>query len=971
MKRLNIFAGIIPTIDTLQLAKVRYSHKLRTFNLKAVAKYFNVELQQHHRAIYDAKATANIFMQMLNDLIDDEITNYSQINKCIDDEEVYKLAYPTHITMLATNEIGKKNIYEIVSDSHTVHFSREPRIMKKFLQAHREGVLIGSGCINGEVFTTAFEKGDDELRKVIDFYDYIEVQPLSVYEVLVEKNRDPNLRQHLPEIVKRIIKVAKEAGKIVVATGDVHHLTKEDKQFREIYIDAPQIGGGIHELANVENVPSSHYMTTNEMLKEFAFLGEELAYELVVTNSNLIADRIERFDLFPDKLFAPSDDFMKDRGVPSLKEAVINMTYDNARALYGEKIPEFIEERIKKELDSIIGNNYASIYYISHLLVKHSQEAGYVVGSRGSVGSSLVAYLMNITEVNPLPPHYVCGKCNFTAIKYTDEEKKIYPRSEEEINLDAELQTVTTGYDLEKKTCPHCDSTMWQEGVDIPFETFLGFKGDKVPDIDLNFSGEYQSKAHDFCRELFGKDHAFRAGTILTIASKTAYGYIKNYYEKKGIQIRNAEIERQISKIEGVKRSTSQHPGGIVVIPKEIEYSDIIPIQYPADDTSSLWRTTHYDYNKYESNLLKLDILGHDDPTMIRYLMNFVEQHPNEFPYSKIEDYPLNDKNVFELFRGLKSLNITSDQICGETIGTTGLPEFGTALTKTMLSEINPQTISDLLKVSGLSHGTGVWNGNSREFMLGLKEGYPAIPFEELIGCRDDIMVYLMSKGLPANDAFKIMESVRKGRGVSKNQEKEMLSYDVPKWYIESCKLIEYMFPKAHATAYVIMALRIGWFKVYAPIFYYSAYFSCRANAFDVVSMARGYDAIRSAYLKLNKKVENNSASAKEIDTHYTLLLAMEMAARGFSFAQIDIFNSDATNFKVSNDRKQLLIPFNAMDSLGDATAKSIVDAREEKQFTSKQDVLRRTKINTTLFERLDSLGVFKDLPESDQIGLF
>jgi DNA polymerase-3 subunit alpha (Gram-positive type) len=651
------------------------------------------------------------------------------------------------------------------------------------------------------------------------------------------------------------------------------------------------------------------------------------------------------------------------------------MTYEHSYHQYGNPLPKFIADRLEKELNSIIGNNFASVYYISYLLVKHSTDAGYIVGSRGSVGSSLVANLMGITEVNPLPPHYNCPKCHFTSIKLREEDKKHYLRDPKEAPFEEAFDGYGTGFDLPEMNCPVCGTPMNQDGVDIPFETFLGFKGEKIPDIDLNFSGEYQAKAHEFCRDLFGVDHAFRAGTISTIAEKTAYGYVRKYFEKKGIQVRNAEVNRIVKKIEGVKRSTGQHPGGIVVIPQDIDYTDLIPIQNPADDPDATWRTTHFDYHKFESNLLKLDILGHDDPTMIRHLMNFVETYPNEFPFKTVEEIPLTDDAVFGLFQGLQSLGLQSDQIAGEMIGTTGLPEFGTSLTKDMLKEINPQTVSDLLKVSGLSHGTNVWNGNARDFLLGLRPEFPPVPFKDLIGCRDDIMVYLIDKGLPPGDAFKIMENVRKGRGVSKDYEKEMLSYDVPKWYIESCKMIKYMFPKAHATAYVIMALRIGWFKVHAPIFYYAAYFSRRADAFDVVAMAEGYQAIDRRVKELGERVKSKKATVKatvkEDATYYTLSLALEMVSRGYRFIQMDIARSDATNFKVSKDRKAILIPFNALDSLGETTAHSIVAAREENPFTSKRDVMRRTKLNSTQFERMDQLGVFGSLPEDDQIGLF
>lgn len=971
LKRLGIYEGNYLTIDTLQLARMRYNHKLKAFNLKAVAKYFDVELQQHHRAIYDAKATGNIFLRMLNDLFEAKVTRYEDINKLIDPNEAYKYIFSSLFTILVQDEVGKKNLYKIITDSHTIHYHKEPLMLRSFLQEHRKGLIFGSGCMRGEVFTTAYEKNDEELKKVMSFYDFIEVQPPKIYEVLVERNQDPDVKLYIKDTIDRIIACADELGLLVVATGDVYHLHKEDLRLRDVYINAPLLGGGIHYLANIKNVPSAHFMNTEEMLNEFAFLGDDKAREIVITNTNKIAAQIKKFPLFPDKLFAPSDDFLKERGIASAKAEVTKMTYDNAYLRYGKVLPKYILDRIEKELNSILGNNFASIYYISYLLVKHSVDAGYIVGSRGSVGSSFVAYLMDITEVNPLPPHYTCPNCHFTAIKLRESEKKIYTRSPEETHFDQALNSVDTGYDLPENRCPHCQTMMKMGGVDIPFETFLGFKGEKTPDIDLNFSGEYQSKAHEFCREIFGLDHAFRAGTISTIAERMAEDYVIKYFQKKEMEVRKAEINRIASKIMGSKRSTGQHPGGIVVIPQEIDYTDIIPIQNPADEVDSSFRTTHYDYHKFENNLLKLDILGHDDPTMIRHLMDFVKLYPDEFPFKTVDEIPLTDKNVFGLFTGLQSMGLSSEQVAGEKIGTTGLPEFGTATTKKMLEEINLQTFSDLLKVSGLSHGTDVWNGNARDFLLGLRNDYPTVPFKNLIGCRDDIMVYLIDKLLPPGDAFKIMESVRKGKGVSNDFEKEMLSYNVPKWYIESCKLIKYMFPKAHATAYVIMALRIGWFKIYAPIFYYAAYFSRRAKSFDVEVVLKGHAEINRKVLEYNVKIHNRLANDKDKNTHYALLVALEMVARGYRFVKMDIAKSDANNFQVSKDRQALLIPFSALDSLGEATAISIVEARKESPFTSKRDVMRRTKLNATLFARMEELGVFGNLPEDDQLGLF
>ncbi|MDD4001149.1 MAG: PolC-type DNA polymerase III, partial [Bacilli bacterium] len=830
--------------------------------------------------------------------------------------------------------------------------------MKKFLNQHREGLLIGSSCCNGAVFDVALRDSYEKLLETVELYDYLEIQPLGHYRHLLDSGDDQFEIECLKETIKKIIKAGKEKQKIVVATGDVHILNKEDLKFREIFINAPLVGGGVHKLYNMKNLATQHFLSTEEMLAEFSFLGESLAFELVVTNSNLIADQIERFPLFKNGLFAPSDDFMKDRGIVSFKTAVHDLTYQKAWEIYGNPLPKYIEERIMKELDSIIGNNYASIYYISHLLVEHSQKAGYVVGSRGSVGSSLVAFFMGITEVNGLAPHYYCPDCHFTAFKMNSEEKANYPESSPTKQLDKILQATGTGYDLPDYKCPNCQQDLLKAGCDIPFETFLGFKGDKIPDIDLNFSGEYQASAHEFCRELFGVDNAFRAGTISTVADKSAFGYVKGYLERKGIEARNCEISRLADKITGVKRSTGQHPGGIVVVPKEIEYTDLIPVQYPADDVASTWRTTHYDYHKFEDNLLKLDILGHDDPTMIRHLMDFVEAEPEKFPFKSVEEIPLSDPKVLSIFSGVSSLGVDASQV-HEVVGTTGIPEFGTSLSKDMLKEIRPKTVNELIKISGLSHGTDVWSGNARDFLLGLK-GVEPIPFQDLIGCRDDIMVFLISKGLPTSDAFVIMESVRKGRGVSPEQEKLMLAHKIPNWYIDSCKMIKYMFPKAHATAYVIMALRIAWFKVHRPLYYYAAYFSRRAIAFDIVTMVKGYQAINLKTKELEERINNKQATTKEFDLFNCLLLALEMTARGYGFSQINIFNSDWRDFLI--DGNKLIIPFKAMDSLGEATARSITEARSEQMFTSKKDIMRRTKVNNTVFEKLNEVGALNGL---------
>ncbi|MFA7529505.1 MAG: PolC-type DNA polymerase III [Bacilli bacterium] len=964
----KMFDGEYPSIDTLQLAKIRYASKLKTFNLKAVAKYFDVELVQHHRAIADARALAAVFLRMLKELRAAGIDNYGKINDLIVEEEAYANAFPTHITLLAKNREGIVNLNKIISASHTVYYYGEPRIPKKFLAEHRDGLLVGSACGNGEIFNLALRDDYEKLLRAVDFYDYLEIQPVDSYYHLFDTGDDAYDEACIKDAIKKIIKAGKARGKIIVATGDVHIINKEDTRLREIFINTPMVGGGLHPLYNARRLPSQHFRLTEEMLEEFAFLGKDQAEEIVIVNTNLIADMIERFPLFPDKLFAPSDDSLKNRGVPSMKQAVIDLTYERARNLYGKDLPPFIGDRVKKELDSIINNNFASIYYISHLLVKHSRDAGYIVGSRGSVGSSLVAFFMGITEVNALPPHYYCPKCNFLAIKLNNEEKKKYAPFVKAELFEETLQAAGTGYDLPAAECPLCGHDLGRDGVDIPFETFLGIKGDKVPDIDLNFSGEYQSRAHDFLRELFGEDHTFRAGTISTIADRMAWGFVKGFLERRGIQARRCEIVRLADKITGVKRSTGQHPGGIVVIPKEIDHNEIIPVQYPADDLSSPWRTTHYDYHKFEDNLLKMDILGHDDPTMIRHLMDYVEKEPEKFPFAAAEEIPLADEKVLALFSGLSSLGVDATDV-REVVGTTGLPEFGTPLAKEMLREIRPKSVEELIKISGLSHGRDVWAGNARELMLGVDKEAGAVPFRDLIGCRDDIMVYLLAKGLPALDAFKIMEDVRRGKGVEPHYEREMLAYNIPPWYIDSCKKIKYMFPKAHAAAYVIMALRIGWFKVHRPIYYYAAYFSRRATAFDVEAMVGGSKTINLRLNELDEKIKSRKASVKEQELYNTLLLALEMTVRGYTFQQINIFKSSWRDFVIEGN--SLIIPFRALDSLGEATAKSITDAREEAPFTSERDVVRRTKVNATLFERMRQLGVFQGLPEDDQIELF
>lgn len=989
MKKLNLYNGLIPTIDTMQLARAKYNSILKKYGLEDLVKAFNITLDGHHRAVNDAIATTEVFIKMHHDLLNDGIKNYNQINSLVNIDEMYKLVYPYHITMLALNRRGLVNINRLVSDAHCNHFAKTPRFLRNVIEKNREGILIGSSCIHGEVFEMALNKDYEDLLDVIDFYDYIEVQPLSCYSQLCELKKDEITYDKLKEVVKKIIKASKEKGKLVVATGDVHELDVEDRIYRNIIYDKPLIGGGIHELNGVDNLPDTHYRNTQEMLDSFDYLDKELAYEIVVTNTNKINDLVESYNLFPDKLFAPGDDFMKDFGIPSALKDLERLTFEVCRSRYGYNgnIPQIIIDRLNKELGSITKYSYGSIYYIAYLLVKHSRDAGYVVGSRGSVGSSLVATFMKITEVNSLPPHYVCPKCHFSAFKYTNDELEKYKPGKEELELQDELNKYDSGLDLPKRKCPICGEMMSGDGCNIPFETFLGFKGDKVPDIDLNFSGEYQANAHSFCREIFGVENTFRGGTIGTIAKRTAENYIKDYYIKRNKVLRSCEVESMTNNIMGIKRQTGQHPGGIVVVPKGVDINEVTPVQYPADDVTSDWKTTHIDYHKFEANLLKLDILGHDDPTMMRYLMNFVDENPNEFPFSRVEDIPLNDENVLKMFSGIDVLNLTYDKVLSK-IASTGLPEFGTNLTKNMLSEIKPTTISDLIRISGLSHGTNVWAGNARDYFLGLRKGYEPIPISELICCRDDIMVKLIETGLPPQNAFKIMESVRKGRGLSAENEELMRKYNVPDWYIDCCKKIEYLFPKAHATAYVIMALRIAWFKFYKPLYFYSGFFSKRSDFFDVETLQGGYEAIRAKVEELEKKYGNfddsgdDEESAQQVQSEGSggsavrekkllnvLRVALEMVARGFNFIGVNINKSDAVNFKIEGN--SLIIPFVAIDSFGENTAKQIVQRRGDEPFTSRKDAERRGHISNSLFEKLYKIGAFEGLPADDEIGLF
>ncbi|MCF7927396.1 MAG: PolC-type DNA polymerase III, partial [Candidatus Izimaplasma sp.] len=970
LKEYDLYSEDIPSIDTLQIARNCFGNELKRFNLKAVSKFFKVHLERHHRAIYDTKATSEIFLHMLSYIRQQGIKNIKDINMLSDRGEAYKHAISKHINLLVRNKTGLKNIYELTSLANTTYFAKEPRLLKSVLDNYKEGLLIGSGCVNGAFFEKALNKSYEETKAFAAYFDYLEVQPLR--DFYYKKNTMDNIEQRYIDTIHRIIQIGDELGIPVVATSDAHHINEKTSKLRDIYIQTPVVGGGLHPLARNDEIPSQYLRTTAEMLDEFHFLDDDIKHEIVVENTNFIASKIESFTLFEPTLYAPNDDFFALEGIPSIENKLIQMVHNKSKEIYGAKLPQIVEERLQKEIKSITKNKFSSVYYISHLLVKKSLDEGYLVGSRGSVGSSLVATMMDITEVNPLPPHYVCPKCHFSSFKMTEEEKTTYGIKEAEERLQVILNKVNSGFDLPKRHCPECDADLTRDGHDIPFETFLGFKGDKVPDIDLNFSGDYQPIVHEYIREIFGEERAFRAGTISTVADKTAFGYVKGYLEKKDITMRNAEIERRASQITGVKRTTGQHPGGIVVVPTYKEITDITPIQYPSDDTTSNWKTTHFDYHSFEDNLFKLDVLGHDDPTMIKFLMDYVRNHPIDFPFTDARDIPLDDEKVYALLSSTESIGLTKEDINSD-VASFGIPEMGTPFVRDMLKESHPKTFAEAVKISGLSHGTDVWLNNAKELVTG-QSSFGTIPFNQVIGCRDDIMIYLIQNGMDEAIAFEISEFIRKGKAEKQRDKWQgykqvMSSHGVPDWYIWSCGQIKYMFPKAHATAYVMMAMRIAWFKVHKPILFYSAFFSKRVSDYDVYAFKGGEQTIRKRMQEIDD--EGPAATDKDLRLYTVLEVALEMVKRGYRFDGINLQQSKAQEFIISEDEKGLIMPFITVDGLGLKVANSIIDARNEKEFKSKDDIKERTNVSKTLFDKLDMLDVFEGLPDNSQINLF
>ena len=971
LKKHDLYDKDMTSICTLSIARNCYYDKLKRFNLKAVARLFKVELIQHHRAIFDTRATADIFMHMLRDTKKQGITNVNDINMLSENGQGYKYVINKQFNILVANQAGLRNLFKITSLANTENFFRGARVLKSVLEKNREGLLIGSGCLNSAFFEIALNKPYDQLLEAAKFYDYLELQPISDFMHLSENIE--NVRNVIIETFDKIIKAGKELDIPVVATGDVYHIREEDFIYRDIYIQTPVVGGGLHPLIRYNSIPSQYLRTTEEMLSSFDFLDENLRTEIVITNTHIINAKIDFVEAFKNELYAPTDDFMALDGIPSIENKLIKMVSDTSKSIYGENLPQLVKDRIDKEIKSITTNKFSTVYFISHLLVKKSLDEGYLVGSRGSVGSSLVATLMNITEVNPLPPHYVCPKCNFSSFKMTSEEKTKYGLKNEEIKLQSILDKYESGFDLPKESCPVCNAEMNKDGHAIPFETFLGFKGDKVPDIDLNFSGDYQPVVHEYIRTIFGKERTFRAGTISTVAEKTAFGYVRGYLEKKNIVMRKAEMERRSKNIVGVKKSTGQHPGGIVVVPNYKEIIDVTPVQFPADDITSNWRTTHFDYHSFEDNLFKLDVLGHDDPTMIRYLMDYVKEHPLEFDFSEATEIPLDDPEVYKLLNGTSIINLTKEDLRGSEVASFGIPEMGTSFVRDMLKDSRPTNFADTVKISGLSHGTDVWLNNAKTLVKGSGK-YGKIDFKNVIGCRDDIMIYLIAKGMNEATAFEISEFIRKGKAAGNKGQWEtyktvMRNNKIPEWYIWSSGQIKYMFPKAHATAYVMMAIRIAWFKLYKPILFYSAYFSKRASDFDVYAMQGGEYEIGNKMSEIEEK--GNKAPETEKKLYTVLEVCNEMVKRGFKFRPIDINKSQARDFIIADDNVSLILPFITLDGLGPNVAKSIVKARQEDEFKSKDDIKERTSLSKTLFTKLEMMNCFDHLPDNSQMNLF
>jgi len=905
-------------MDTVPLARFLYP-ELKKVKLNIVAKHLGISLENHHRAVDDAKATGEILLKCFEKLKEEyEVEDLKSLNELFLSKFDIKKQPTYHIIILAKTQAGLKNLYKLISEAHLNNFLKRPRTPKSLLSEVRDGLIIGSACEAGEVYRAILDgKSDDELKPIIDFYDYLEIQPIANNNFLIQKGMVQD-EDELKAINKRIYDLGKKYNKMTVATCDVHFMDPKDEMFRRILM----AGQGFKD---ADNQPPLYFRTTEEMLKEFEYLGRDIAKEVVIDNPKKISDAIDVLKPIPDETYAPK--------IEGAEEDIKNMTLNKVHSIYGDVLPEVVQKRLDKELNSIINNGYAVLYLIAQKLVAKSTEDGYLVGSRGSVGSSFVATMSDITEVNGLPPHYVCTKCR-----------------KSEFFLDG---SVSSGADLEDKDCPDCGIPYKKDGHDIPFETFLGFEGDKEPDIDLNFSGEYQGVVHRYTEVLFGKGHTFKAGTIGTVAEKTAYGYVRKYLEERNLRVSQAEIDRLTVGCTGIKRTTGQHPGGIMVVPADNEIYNFCPIQHPADDNDTDVITTHFDYHSISGRLLKLDILGHDDPTVLRMLQDLTGVDPKTIP--------LNDEKVISLFTSPKALGVTREEL-GCEVGSYGLPEFGTKFVRGMLVDTQPKSFSDLVRISGLSHGTDVWLNNAQYY---IKEGFTTL--KDCIATRDDIMVYLMYKDLPPKSAFTIMEKVRKGKGLSEDDEKLMREHEVPDWYIDSCKKIKYMFPKGHAVAYVMMAVRVAYHKVYNPEAYYATYFTVRADDFDANLICLGEGAIHARLQELYEL--GNNASVKDKGLITVLELCFEAYKRGIKILRVDLYKSEATKFIIEDGA--LRPPLNAIPGLADNAGKGIVEARKNGEFISKEDLRIRAGISKTAIEGLNIHGCLDGMSETNQLSLF
>ena len=908
-------------LDTLRLAKSLFPD-FKKYKLGFIADKLGIVVEVAHRALDDVDTTVKVFNIMISMLKEKGAKTWDDVDSLEIGKADYKSLPTYHAIILAKDYVGLKNLYKLVSYSHLNYFYKKPRILKSLYKKYSEGLILGSACEAGELYRAIVAgKTDEEIEEIANDYDYLEIQPIGNNMFMVRQGVVPD-EEALRDINRKIVALGEKLDKPVVATCDVHFMDPEDEIYRRIL----QAGQGYDDCD--EQAPI-YLRTTEEMLKEFEYLGEEKAYEVVVTNTNKIADMCEKIKPISPEKCPPHID--------GCETTIKEIAYNKAHELYGEQLPQIVEERLDKELTSIIKNGFSVMYIIAQKLVWKSNEDGYIVGSRGSVGSSFVANMTGITEVNSLPPHYRCPNCKYS--DFTD-------------------YGCLCGFDLPDKDCPKCGHKLVKDGIDIPFETFLGFNGDKEPDIDLNFSGEYQAKAHKYTEVIFGKGTTFKAGTVGTVADKTAYGYVKKYYEERGVPVNNAEVLRLAQGCTGIKRTTGQHPGGIIVVPKGREIYEFTPVQHPADDPNSDIITTHFDYHSIDQNLLKLDILGHDDPTMIRMLFDLTGKDPTKVP--------LDDKETMSIFSSTKALGVTPEQIHSE-VGSYGIPEFGTKFVRGMLVDTRPTTFDELIRISGLSHGTDVWLGNAQTL---IEEG--TVTLQDAICCRDDIMIYLIKMGLEPNKAFKIMETVRKGKALKDPDKWEgfksaMKEKDVPDWYVKSCEKIKYMFPKAHAAAYVTNAFRIAWFKVHEPKAYYTAYFTIRADEFDSDIMCHGEERVKNKMKEID--LAGNGATTKDKNMYAILELVMEMYERGINFLPIDLYKSHSTKFRI--EEEGIRPPLNSIPGLGTVAAQGIEEAKKDGKFMSIDDLKIRSKVGKSVVELLEKAGCLKGMSQSNQMSLF